>query len=169
VAAPTDADAARVYCRPAPVGSPTMPEPSSPQDVLDRLLEGIAGGDWQALHGLYSDDAVIEYPFALPKPRRLEGKEAIRRYFEGVARLPLQLRARNVRMHETGDPEVLVVEYDYEVSATASSRTLQVSNIQVSRVRHGRIIHSRDYHNHVVLADATGQLSAVVAAMTSVS
>jgi uncharacterized protein len=57
-----------------------MPEPWSPRDVLDRLLEGIAGGDWQ-LHDLYSNDAVIEYPFALPKPRRLDGKEAIRRYF----------------------------------------------------------------------------------------
>jgi uncharacterized protein len=146
-----------------------MPEPWSPRDVLDRLLEGIAGGDWQALHDLYSDDAVIEYPFALPQPRWLEGKEAIRRYFEGVARLPLQLRARNVGMHETGDPEVLVVEYDYDVSATAGSRTLQVSIIQVSRVRHGRITHSRDYHNHVVLADTTGQRSAVVAAMTSLS
>jgi ketosteroid isomerase-like protein len=72
-------------------------------------------------------------------------------------------------MRETGDPEVLAVEYDYDVSATAGSRTLQVSSIQVSRVRHGRIIHSRDYHNHVVLADATGQRSAVVAAMTSLS
>jgi hypothetical protein len=52
-----------------------MPEPWSPRDVLDRLLEGIADGDWQALHDLYSDDAVIEYPFALPKPRRSRFKQ----------------------------------------------------------------------------------------------
>jgi ketosteroid isomerase-like protein len=73
--------------------------------VVERLVDGISNGDWQELHDLCVENAVIEYPFALPAPGRLEGRQAIRRYFEGVARLPLALRAHNALAHETMDPK----------------------------------------------------------------
>jgi ketosteroid isomerase-like protein len=50
---------------------------------------------------------------------------------------------------------------------TATGRSFQVSNIQVSTVRDGKIVASRDYHNHVVLADVTGRLAAVIQALRS--
>jgi uncharacterized protein len=141
-----------------------MPAPASPREVIERLLDGIANEQWQELHELYADDATVEYPFALPAPRRLEGREAIRTYFEAAARFPLKLRPRNVCVLETGDPEVVVVEYDYDGLGTGAGQSFQVSNIQVSRIRDGVIVSSRDYHNHAVLADAMGQLSAVLSA-----
>jgi uncharacterized protein len=142
-----------------------MPAPARPRDVIERLLDGIAEERWQALHELYAEDATIDYPFALPAARRLEGREVIRKYFEAAAELPVKLRARNVCVHETGDPEVVVVEYDYDGLATGTGQSFQVSNIQVSRIRDGVIVSSRDYHNHAVLADAMGRLSAVLSAM----
>jgi ketosteroid isomerase-like protein len=144
-----------------------MPGPASPREVVERLIDGISNGDWQKLHDLYVENAVIEYPFALPAPRRLEGRQAIRRYFEAVAQLPLELRAHNVSVHETPDPEVVIVEYDYDGLATATDRSFQVSNIQLSRISDGLIVSSRDYHNHVVLADATGQLPELFSAITN--
>jgi len=51
-------------------------------------------------------------------------------------------------LHETRDPEVVIVEYDYDGLVTTTGRSFQVSNIQVSRVRDGQIVISRDYHNH---------------------
>lgn len=142
-----------------------MPGPASPRHVVERLLDGIAHGNWRTLHELYAESAAIDYPFALPAPRRLDGQPAIRRYFAAVAKLPLQLRARNIRIHETTDPEVVVVEYDYDGLATATGRPFQVANIQVTRVRDGLIVHSRDYHDHLALADATGQLPELLATL----
>jgi uncharacterized protein len=135
-----------------------MPETPSPREVIERLVHGISNREWQALHELYAHDTLIEYPFALPTPTRLEGREAVQRYFATVARMPLELHARDVVIHETGDPEVVVAEWDYDGLVTTTNRAFQISNIQVSRIRHGLIVSSRDYHNHYVLADALGRL-----------
>lgn len=139
----------------------------SPREILQRLLSGISQGRWQSLHELYAQDAVVEYPFALPAPVRLDGRPAICRYFAAVARMPLELRARDITLHETGDPEVIVAEWDYDGLVTTTGRSFQVSNIQVSRVRDGEIIASRDYHHHLVLAEVLGQLPRILASFGS--
>jgi uncharacterized protein len=135
-----------------------MPEPASPRNVIERLISGISKGQWPELHELYAEDAVVEYPFALPSgPARLAGRPAIRRYFAAVARLPLELKAHHIVLHETTDPEIVIAQYDYDGRVTTSGRSFQVANIQVSRVRDGQIVSSRDYHNHPVLADAAAE------------
>ena len=69
---------------------------------------------------MYAPDALVEYPFALPAPARLDGREAIRRYFAAVARMPLELKARNITVHQTSDPEVIVAEWDYHGLVTTT-------------------------------------------------
>lgn len=110
---------------------------------------------------------MIDYPFALPARARLQGHEAIQRHFATVARLPLELRAHDVVMHETTDPEVVIVGYEYDGLVTTTGRSFEVSGIQVSRVHHGQIVESRDYHNHLLLADAIGRLPELVSALTN--
>jgi uncharacterized protein len=128
-------------------------------------MRGIEDERWDELDRLYADDAVVEYPFALPAPMRLDGRDAIRRYFAAAAASPLQLRAHNMVVHETADPEVVVAEWVYEGRVTTTRRSFRVSNIQVSTVRDGRIVTSRDYHNHVVLAAVTGRLPSLLDAV----
>jgi uncharacterized protein len=140
-----------------------MPEPSSPRQVLERLIQGIADRAWPALPELYSQDTVVEHPFALPAPRRSEGREAIRQHFAAFADAPLTLQVRNMVVHATADPEVVVAEWDYDGVVTTTGRTFRVSNVQVSRVRDGQIVASRDYHNHAFLAAVMGRLPALVA------
>ena len=130
-------------------------------------MRGISEERWDELDALYADAAVVEYPFALPTPMRLAGREAIRRYFAAAARLPLRLTTHDIVVHETADPEVVVAEWDYDGLVTTTDRSFQVSNIQVSTVRDGKIVASRDYHNHLVLADVTGRLPAVIEALTA--
>ena len=49
-----------------------MSEPASPGNVIERLIQGISKGQWLELDELYAEDAVVEYPFALPgAPARL--------------------------------------------------------------------------------------------------
>jgi ketosteroid isomerase-like protein len=139
---------------------------ASPREVVEELIRRISEGDWAELHALFADDAVIDYPFALPAPTRLERQEAIRRYFATIASYGVELRARDVVVHETTDPEVVIAEWDYDGRVASSGRAFAVSNITVSTVRDGRIVASRDYHNHLILAEVRGGLPALLAALT---
>jgi uncharacterized protein len=134
-----------------------MPDLTTPRSVLESLLRGISDGSWNDLSDLYAQDAVVEMPFAPPPPTRLEGREAIRAHFAAAAGGPLRVQASNVVVHETGDPEVVIAEFDYDGQVTTNGRSFRVANIQVLRVRDGLIVSSRDYHDHLAIAAALGQ------------
>jgi ketosteroid isomerase-like protein len=146
-----------------------MSEPPSPQQVLERLMQGIADQAWHGLDALYAEDAVVEHPFALPVPTRITGRAAIRTHFDQFAAAPLRLQVRNMVVRATADPEVVVAEWDYDGVVTTTGRAFRVSNVQVSRVRAGKIVDSRDYHNHAMMASVMGRLPALVAALDDLS
>jgi ketosteroid isomerase-like protein len=141
-----------------------MSEPISPRAVFERLSQGISEGRWHDLADLYAEDAVVDQPFVSTAPGRIEGRETIRAHFAGAAGMELSLVARNVVVHETADPEVIVAEFDYDITGRAGSVT--AANIQVLRVRDGLITATRDYHDHLALARATGGIPALVAAVS---
>lgn len=60
-------------------------------------------------------------------------------------------------MHDTGDPEVVIAEFDYDGQVSTTGRSFLVSNVQVLRVHNGQIVSSRDYHDHLAIAAALGQ------------
>ena len=68
-----------------------------------------------------------------------------------------ELRAGNVVVHHTDDPEVIIAEFDYHGQVSTTGRSFQVANIQVLRVRDGQIVSSRDYHNHAAIAAVLSQ------------
>jgi uncharacterized protein len=141
-----------------------MSEPMTPEQVVRTLMDGISARRWSELHELYADDAFIEYPFAIPAPRLIRGREAIRDYFATVAQAPLRLETRDMVVRTTADPEVVVAEWEYDGLVTATGQEFRVSNIQITRVRAGKIVASHDYHNHWAIAAAMGQLSQLVGA-----
>ncbi|MCP9964195.1 nuclear transport factor 2 family protein [Actinomadura madurae] len=133
----------------------TRPAPASPREVFARLGEGISAGRWDELAALYAEDAVVEQPFAPPPaPPRLEGRATLDRHFRRAGAGPLELRVRDVVVHDTADPEVIVVEYGYDGRVATTGRTFTVANILVLRIRDGLIVESRDYHDHPGLAGA---------------
>ncbi|MEU8125065.1 nuclear transport factor 2 family protein [Spirillospora sp. NPDC049024] len=133
----------------------TPPGAPTPREVFARLSAGISAGRWDELAALYAEDAVVEQPFALPPaPPRLEGRAEIDRHFRAAARGPLELRARDVVVHETADPEVIVAEFGYDGRVVPPGRAFRVANIQVLRVRDGLIAETRDYHDHPGFARA---------------
>jgi ketosteroid isomerase-like protein len=136
-----------------------MADPVRPREVFERLVAGITGKKWDELPDLYAEDTVIEHPFALPEPTRLEGRDAVRRHFTAGARLPLKMRARDMVVHETTDPEVIVGEYVYDGQVTTTGRTFTIQNVLVMRIRDGLIVTSRDYHHHAALAGVAGDLT----------
>jgi ketosteroid isomerase-like protein len=144
-----------------------MSRAASPREVFDRLLGGVTGRKWADLPNLYAEEAIVEHPFATTTAARLEGREQIREHFAAGAAMPLEMRADNVVIHETADPEVIIAEFDYHGLVTTTGRTFTMRNIFVLRVRDGLIVASRDYVNHLAIAAAFDRLPQLVAALTA--
>jgi uncharacterized protein len=134
----------------------------TPREVFERLVDGVTHGRWDELPGLYAEDAVVVHPFAPAEP--LRGREALRRHFAAGAGMNLAMTARDVVVHQTGDPEVIIGEFAYAGEVTTTGRPFTVHNVFVLRVRDGLITRSRDYADHLAFAAATGGLADLLAA-----
>ncbi|WP_430501683.1 nuclear transport factor 2 family protein [Micromonospora trifolii] len=107
-----------------------------------------------------ADDVVIETPFAVPgRPARIEGKQRVLEYTQaGRVMFPVRFDdCRNVVLHETADPEVIVVEYELVGTHTATGVTASAPFIGVLRTREGKLVHWREYQHTLAIAQAVGQ------------
>jgi ketosteroid isomerase-like protein len=128
-----------------------MAEPvsgSGPRQVFERVLFELQNANMDAYANLFAEDGVFELPFAPPPlSRRIEGREAIRRFLSSAAeRLsasPPHYNFSSVVVHETVDPEIIVTEY--VVHGVAADGSYQFSNLGVMTVRNGEIVSLRDY------------------------
>lgn len=126
---------------------------ASPREVVESLIRGISEGTWDKLSLLYAEDAVVEHPYAVSGPSRIEGRAVLHERFAGAIARPFELSAHNLVIRQTDDPEVVVAEYDYKVRVPQSGEEFETANLLVVRVRDGLIVHSRDYHNHHAFAE----------------
>ena len=125
----------------------------TPRQVAEKLVNGISERRFEEIPKLYAEDCVVEVPYAkADAARRIEGGAGIREHFSHADAVPFRLRARDLVVHETEDPELVVSEWDYDVTSTTTGRTATVANVQFLRVRDGLIVHSRDFHDHARLA-----------------
>ncbi|MDN3351404.1 nuclear transport factor 2 family protein [Actinomadura sp. DC4] len=129
----------------------------TPRAVFERLVDGVTHGRWDELPGLYAEDAVVNHPMAA-SAGPLIGREALRSHFEAASGMDLAMTARDVVVHETADPEMVIGEFAYEGRAAGTGRSFTVRNVFVLRVRDGLIVESRDYADHLAFAAATGRL-----------
>lgn len=125
----------------------------SPEQVFHRLVDGVSrlfGGDVSqvdALAALYGDATHVTHPMAHGRPPLTSRAELRRHFSEGTARAQgMTLRAEDIIIHHTADPEVIVAEFSYR--GTGPAGPLDVRCIFVLRVRNGLIVESRDYIDH---------------------
>jgi ketosteroid isomerase-like protein len=138
---------------------------ATPRQVFETRTELVAAGKWGEIADLYAEDTVVETPFALPFPHRAEGREAIRAHFARSGAGAMEMQTENIRVYETTDPEVIVIECDYKGRFIPTGRTFEAPSVQILRVRDGLIVSARDFTNHAVIAAAAGRLSAVLTAL----
>ncbi len=131
---------------------------AAPREVFERQMHTIQNLDTDGQADLFAVDGVMEFPLALEGfPHRLEGREEIRRVI-GAAVQPLKqakhriLAYRSLVVHETTDPEVIIVEFTVE--GEIGGRSFQAPYIQVFRIRNGEIVSMRDYFSGDVLRRA---------------
>jgi ketosteroid isomerase-like protein len=117
----------------------------SPREVFLSLIDGVAAGRWDELPDLYSEDAAVSHPFATDASAKLNGRAQLREHFVGTGKIGLTMRAHDVVVHETADPEVIVAEFAYHGRVGGDGDQFKVPAIFVLRVRDGQIVESRDY------------------------
>jgi ketosteroid isomerase-like protein len=131
---------------------------STPHEAFDRLRRQWFLSDGPALDPeLFTEDVVVEMPFAPPgRPDRIEGRAAFVAFAEaGRAALPVRFdRCQVTAVHETADPEVIVVEYELGGIATTTGTRASAPFIGVLRARDGRIAHWREYQHTLAIATA---------------
>jgi uncharacterized protein (TIGR02246 family) len=131
---------------------------ATPADILARRRRLILSGDADGYADLFAPDAVTEMPFAPPgAPSRLAGREAVRAYARQVMAAPLRLEEYEVtELHQTQDPEVVVVEMRTRGTLTTTGQSFAATSVQILRIREGRIAVFRDFANPRILEDVTG-------------
>jgi ketosteroid isomerase-like protein len=142
-----------------------------PREVFARMQQQWFGNAVKVMDGLLADDAVIETPFAPPgRPRRFAREEFLAFAKAGRASLPVQFEeCRELAVHQTTDPEVIVVEYELAGTVTTTGRHAAAPFIGVLRVRNGQIVGWREYQDAVAIAHALGQLPALLASTSAAS
>ena len=101
-------------------------------------------------------DGYTEWPYRPPgAPARVRGHEEIRRHLTAVAEGFIRFDDhRDVVVHETTDPEVIIVEYEAHGRLVSTGAPFRQTVIAVFRVRDGLIVSYRDYINPLPLVEA---------------
>ena len=129
----------------------------TPLDVLELRRQHLIARDFESFAGLFAEDAVIELPFAVDGlPARLEGRDAIREFSLKTSDRPVDIvDLRIVGLHQTVDPEVVIVELVTEGRHTTTGATFEAPCIQVFRIHDGEIKLFRDYVSGAKIPDLT--------------
>lgn len=147
-------------------GAPTaLGAPLTPREVFARMQEAWLGGRDDG--DLLAEDVVTEAPFAPPgHPKRREGRDNVLSFYRPQrAAFPVRFEeVRDVVVHETADPEVIVVEYTLAGTVTTTGRRGSAPFIGVLRVRDGRVAGWREYQDALAIAQAVGRLPDLLAA-----
>src|SRR5262245_15607997 len=146
----------------------TAPGPRTPRQVFARMRQQWLANGADPTDSLLADDAVVETPFAPPgHPRRFDGRDEFVAFATaGRASFPVRFdECREVAIHETTDPEVIVVEYELAGTVTTTGHHASAPFIGVLRVRDGLITEWREYQHTLAIAHALGQLPALLATL----
>jgi ketosteroid isomerase-like protein len=131
-------------------------------DVLARRRHLMLTGDVDGIADQFAPDAVIEFVFHGPpggEPVRVAGREAIRAYSRQVMASPLRLEDYDVvALHETRDPELVIVEMRVKATITATGQKLETTSIQILRIREGHIALFRDFADPRIADEVIGDL-----------
>jgi uncharacterized protein len=151
---------------------PDHPPISVAPDLLARYHRAMHAARADDLAGLYAVDAVHEFPLLFPgMPARLIGREQIRETYRAAWAAASQIVAleeiRNVVVHQTADPEVIIVEQEVTGTVSTTGRRIDAFGVLVMRARDGLFVHVRDYLDALTINHALGRLPAVVAELSS--
>jgi uncharacterized protein len=133
----------------------------SPKELFYQLHDFVLAFDADSQAELFHEDGVWELPFAPdPLPKKIVGREAIRAFgklgMESSKRRNRRLlQYDQLRIHETKQEDLIIVEFKLEGEVTTDRSTYTIPFIQVMQVKDGKIILLRDYFPTDLLSNTT--------------
>jgi len=126
------------------------------REVVEQVLSASLEQDTETFVSLFAPDGYVEWPYRpAGVPERLAGRDQIRAFLTGQANGFVRFDDyRDKVIHETADPEVVIVEYEAHGTVIPTGAALHQTIIAVIRVRAGLVVSYRDYLNPLVLAEA---------------
>ena len=140
----------------------------SPRETAERFLRAAVSPDPGDMADCYAPAVVIEMPFAvtpLAPPRAETTREELRARFRAGRASRRYTGLQDVVIHETTDPEVVIVEYALDGEFTATAEPFWLRFLMVMTVRDGQSVHTRDYSSPVAGAQVLGRLPELLAAL----
>jgi ketosteroid isomerase-like protein len=119
----------------------------TPRETAELFLRTVVEGSRDQLADLYAPDVRIVNVWSPGGPSTTEGREVLRARMAGTARLWEFESVSDVALHETADPQVVVVEYRVNGRITANGSAFSLGFVSVLRIVDGLIAHARDYSN----------------------
>jgi ketosteroid isomerase-like protein len=132
--------------------------PSDVLQVLERWRQAAIDRSVEDISSVYAIDAVHEFPFTRPGlPTRMEGRDEIVNFIAAFwTNGPLRYeRYRTIAIHNTTDPNTIVVEQEVEGTSSATGPFV-LPNLLILTARHGQVVNLRDYANVLAAAEAIG-------------
>ncbi|HEX7301387.1 nuclear transport factor 2 family protein [Lentzea sp.] len=132
---------------------------TTPEDVFRTVLDGacrLQNGDraqLDVLAGYYAEVTDVRHPMNPADTPLLSREEVRERFAEAGSSGLTGFRVEDLRVHRTGDPEVVVGEFAYRGDGGWT-----VPGVIVVRVRDGLIVESRDYLDHAGFGRAVNDL-----------
>ncbi|GAA2667478.1 nuclear transport factor 2 family protein [Actinoplanes palleronii] len=129
----------------------------TPQQIFARMRERWLAGEPTYDGDMLAEDVVVETPFAAPgRATRTEGRERVLEQTRvGRAGFPVRFDdCRNVVVHETADPDVIIVEYELAGTHLGTGVRASAPFIGVLRTRDGLLVGWREYQHTMAIAAA---------------
>ncbi len=147
-------------------------EPTKLQQLVQRYLHLYSLQHWDEWIDLWTDDGVLEFPYA-PAGRRCRyaGKADILAYMKAAAsRMAGRIKVEGLdyfRMHPMLDPDTGCFEMAVKGRIVGTEAPYDQKYISIIETNDGRISLYREYWNPVVSIDASGGRAAWAAAFGS--
>lgn len=132
-----------------------MPLPTSAVKRVRSFLDAVSDGDLDAMAAHWTDDFVLEMPYAAPSVR-LEGKEAVRSYLDQALGL-FSLRMTLTDVYECPAQGVVVAEYESEGRVASTGKPYANRYVGIFHFEGEHIRHQREYYNPVPAAEALSE------------
>jgi hypothetical protein len=130
---------------------------STARDAFDHFRENLLT---EARFDRWAADVVVEQPFAAGGPSRVEGRDAFLTATRASREtLPVRIEEmRNVVVHESPDPDKIIVEYELAGVVLTSGKPASALFIVVMEVRDGLTTLWREYQNTLAMAQELGRV-----------
>jgi hypothetical protein len=135
--------------------------------VVDTLLDSLRRNDMRAFADQWAPDGEMEFPFAPPGYRVLNGRDDVWDYVKDYTATIRLDEITEHRRHHTLDPTLVILEFSAKGVAVQTNNPYRMDYVGVVTIGPDGIRHYRDYWNSLAAAAAMGGVDALMAGFTA--